>query len=364
MLQSWNGVINLVSNYKLVRHNPSNRMELHQYFNNNLTKHIFSFWWAIGRFIGLLPIRYDKNLKKYVQSKPARFYTMTMGVIFLVSFPICSFRFTSANLISGKASNNFLDKVATFSQALYYPYVLWVYFIFSFKSQEFSDVINETVAIIEFIQENCHKYEVKIKKFEFLIFFCFAQQMLKVSEFLVTTYYVIDMNHLSFIDLAVLCIPETTSAILYPEFLLGILLLWKNGEAIRSYIENISKRQKIQDLQHDLAMSDDLDQLAISYNQLYSVYTKFINFYSKFILAMLFDMFHHLTLMTFYLVLWIIDYTYDLLKEVTYDLLFIGTLIILILLVNLFLFCQTSANCDSEVRFFQMHQFNNIFNLI
>lgn len=319
------------------------------------SKYVFVVWFAIGRVYGFLPISFDATLNRYVQKRLSRIYTMFVGAFVVLIFPFVSTHFNNASLLEETGTKSLIANIANISQLISYLKVIYAYFMVSFKFHIFVDLCNDVKTLKKSFQENYETFQKSTKFHEQLVVFGLGQQWIKIIQFVLSSYFVVDMNRFSTTVLLVLMIPEIIASVFYTEFLFGITFLWKNGIMLRRKIEFLKARENITDLRSDLTISDELDQLAIKYNQLYKVYARFKQLFSIFMLSMLIDKFHHLTLISFYMVLWIIDLTFDLMKVVNYSLLVIGCFIIVVLVLNLLLFCETSSKCSLEVC-------NDIFN--
>ena len=133
-------------------------------------------------------------------------------------------------------------------------------------------------------------------------------------------------------------------AIFYVNF-----IFWRNATIIKMKIEALKERENTQYIHNDLTSSECLDQLAISLGQLYDIYRKYKDLYGIIMLSMLLSTFQYLTLMIFYMILWLIDFLNDLMETVNFELLMATTVVIGMLLLDIFNFCHVSTRCMIEV---------------
>ena len=325
----------------------SRRMEFKYNFKIHFTKYVFNCWWTLGRLFGLLPIEFDKNLNKYVKTYPSLFYTMCIGAIILFYYPMASQQFLIATNFHW--SIKMLEDIAIINQVIPYLYLMGVYFIFSLRSQKLIDLVNDVKTFCECFQKTSPNIHESSTKYEIFFMLCFAQRVFKSLQFFTATFYVVDMSRFSLIETFFIIIPELTSAVVYTQFFLGILFFWRCATIIKMKIEVLRKRENFQYLHNDLILSDNFDELAICYDQLYKIYKKFKDFYGNIMITMLLYIFQYLTMMTFYLILWMIDFLYGLMKIVAFELIFVNLFVIVTIFFEIFIFCQVSTSCMIEV---------------
>ena len=315
-------------------------------------KIVFCIWQNIGKFYGLLPLNFDKDTQLYVSSIALKVYSSLIGIIVLILHPFATSKFFKAVETIKQGENSIVESISTMSHRTYYCFIIILYFTFTYRVEILVNVLNKAKAFIKSFEDQ-YPESRKIDGFETLFTLCVCLRFFKNVQYILTSLMICDLAQISYFELFIVNFPQLTTSIVFAQFFLGILFFRRFIERIQIITKSLEMEQhQSSSLKDALQLSDELDKLSCTYNKLYEIYIIFRDFYGIIIVYMVYEYFQSLVLMSYYIILWHTEYWMGLIKMPNFSLPGAGTIIIALVLFEIFLYCENSAYCALKVCLF------------
>lgn len=316
-----------------------------------VTKFIFSIWWFSGKLIGLFPVYFDKNSGLFVSAKALKVYGILLGIVIIILQPFALSRFLRAFFAMNQIENSLSENISLMGHRTYQLFLIMLYLTYSFRSHMLVDILNKAKVFIERFAEQ-YPDIVFNDGLDALFAICVCLKFWKAMQYGFSTIMIMDTDLLSVVELIIINFPQLTFFIVFSQFFLGILFLRRYLSQIRIIIETlVAKQQTLRGLREALHLSEELDALSLTFNELYEFFVVFQDFHSVFMTYMVYEFFQGFVLICYYQLVWYIEFFFCVMATVYFSIPLMLSIIFALISIDLLLYCESSAIVDYEVRF-------------